>query len=241
MKNNMRIPAIVLGALWMISAAWAQVAVPKRPQPAPAAKTAPARPAPAKATVPAAKPAVKPEGKPSAHAAAARHREMHEGHAAVERRGAERQGKAPAARAGGRQAPEEMESGRPRVVHRVRRPTRPPRKVERKDVGKNGQRDPFVSPVVERGKVRVACTGTGRQCLEVSDLVLQGVVKGPSGFIAVVVNGEHTYFLREGDPLANGDVEKITGDTIQLRERFQDDLGRSQTRQVVRKVTVPAV
>jgi hypothetical protein len=112
--------------------------------------------------------------------------------------------------------------------------------AKRPNAGK-GQRDPFVSPVVERFRGAASCTGTGRQCLVVDEITLHGVVSSPSGFIAVVMNGEHTYFLREKDPLANGAVERITKDTIILRERSSDFLGRPSTREVTKKLGVPAV
>jgi hypothetical protein len=104
-----------------------------------------------------------------------------------------------------------------------------------------GQRDPFVSPVVERVASASACVGSGRKCLEVGEITLHGVVSSPNGFIAVVVNGEHTYFLRENDPLANGAVERITRDAIVLRERSSDALGRPFTHEVTKKLGVPAV
>ena len=109
-----------------------------------------------------------------------------------------------------------------------------------KPAGK-GHRDPFVSPVVDRAHTPIVCTGSGKQCLEVGEVSLHGVVRGPTGFIAVVVNGEHTYFLRENDPLANGQVERITKDSIILRERYFDDAGRAVTRQVTRKLGAAAV
>jgi len=104
------------------------------------------------------------------------------------------------------------------------------------------RRDPFVSPVVERVHEVATCSGTGRQCLLVGEVGLRGVVHSPSGFIAVVVNGEHTYFLRENDPLADGAVERITSDAIVLRERSSDAVGRPVTREVTKKLGVmPAV
>jgi hypothetical protein len=94
---------------------------------------------------------------------------------------------------------------------------------------------------VERSHIGGNCTGSGRQCLFVGELGLQGVVQSPSGYIAVVVSGEHTYFLRENDPLADGDVERITKDTITMRQRSSDILGRPVVREVTRKLGVPAV
>ncbi len=118
--------------------------------------------------------------------------------------------------------------------------------VASKDGGKakptgRGHRDPFVSPIVDRAHTPIVCTGSGKQCLEVGEVSLHGVVRGPTGFIAVVVNGDHTYFLRENDPLANGLVERITKDSIILRERYFDDAGRSVTREVTRKLGASTV
>ncbi len=107
-------------------------------------------------------------------------------------------------------------------------------------VAGKGMRDPFVSPVVERVHGGVACHGTGRQCLEVGEITLNGIVRSSNGNIAVVTTGEHTYFLRVNDPLVNGSVERINHDSIVLRERYQDDFGRSSTREVTRKIGTPA-
>jgi len=113
--------------------------------------------------------------------------------------------------------------------------------VEPKSDGVKVQRDPFVSPVVERFRTAATCTGSGKQCLVVGEISLHGVVSSPGGFIAVVMNGEHTYFLRENDPLADGEVERITKDAIILRERTLDFLGRPSTREITKKLGVPAV
>jgi hypothetical protein len=106
--------------------------------------------------------------------------------------------------------------------------------------GHKGPRDPFVSPIVERFRGTAACTGSGRQCLEVGDVSLHGVVHSPSGFIAVVMNGDHTYFLRENDPLADGTVARITSDAITFRQRSADAFGRPLVREVIKKLGVPA-
>jgi hypothetical protein len=106
---------------------------------------------------------------------------------------------------------------------------------------RKGVRDPFVSPIIERIRSAATCSGSGRQCLLVGEITLHGVVRSPNGFIAVVMNGEHTYFLRENDPLADGDVARITRDAITLRQRSSDVLGRPTVREVTRKLGVPAV
>jgi hypothetical protein len=104
----------------------------------------------------------------------------------------------------------------------------------------NGRRDPFISPVVSHAG-GPSCT-SGKKCLEIGTVNLRGIVHGQSGFIAVVSNGlNKAYFLRENDPVFNGYVMKITGDSIVFQETLQDRLGKSFTREVVKKITTPAV
>ncbi|MGA7079203.1 MAG: hypothetical protein WBQ43_07950 [Terriglobales bacterium] len=104
----------------------------------------------------------------------------------------------------------------------------------------NGRRDPFISPVVSHAGGS-GCS-TGKKCLEIGAINLRGVVHAESGFIAVVSNGMNkAYFLRENDPVFNGYVVKITGDSVVFQETVQDRLGKSFTREVVKKITAPAV
>jgi hypothetical protein len=104
----------------------------------------------------------------------------------------------------------------------------------------NGRRDPFISPVVSHAGGS-GCS-TGKKCLEIGAINLRGVVHAESGFIAVVSNGMNkAYFLRENDPVFNGYVVKITGDSVVFQETVQDRLGKTFTREVVKKITAPAV
>lgn len=103
-----------------------------------------------------------------------------------------------------------------------------------------GKRDPFVSPVVSQGSGS-GCS-TGKKCLEIGAINLRGVVRSENGFIAVVTNSlNKAYFLRENDPVFDGYVVKITGDSIVFQETLQDRLGKTFTREVVKKITTPAV
>jgi Tfp pilus assembly protein PilP len=103
-----------------------------------------------------------------------------------------------------------------------------------------GKRDPFISPVVSHGGGS-GCS-TGKKCLEIGEINLRGIVHSESGFIAVVSNGlNKAYFLRENDPVFNGYVMKITGDSIVFQETLQDRLGKTFTREVTKKITTPAV
>jgi len=112
-------------------------------------------------------------------------------------------------------------------------------KQEEKKWAMSGKRDPFFSPVVQQNGS--GCS-TGKKCLEIGAINLRGVVKSDAGFIAVVTNNlNKAYFLRENDPVFNGYVVKITGDSVVFQETIQDKLGKSFTREVVKRIFTPAV
>jgi len=107
-----------------------------------------------------------------------------------------------------------------------------------------GRRDPFISPVRlqdEKMKSNPACS-TGARCLVISQVILKGVIKTQNGMIAMVENGaKKEYNLHEKDVVQNGSVMKITGDSIVFQENGTDPLGRPMVKEVVKRVTVPAV
>ena len=110
----------------------------------------------------------------------------------------------------------------------------------KKTITAEGRRDPFISPVVSRA-TGPACS-TGKRCLAIDQIAVRGVVKSDNGMIAVVVNSlNKAYFLKENDPVYNGYVLRITGDSVVFKETFQDRLGKELTREVVKKLTTPAV
>ena len=110
---------------------------------------------------------------------------------------------------------------------------------EEKKWAMNGKRDPFFSPVVQQGGS--GCS-TGKKCLEINAINVRGVVKSDNGFIAVVTNNiGKAYFLRENDPVFNGYVVRITGDSVVFEETVQDKLGKTSTHEVVKKIITPAV
>jgi len=104
------------------------------------------------------------------------------------------------------------------------------------------KRDPFISPIVSRlNGPGAGCSG-GKRCLAVDSVSLRGIVKSENGMIAVVVNAANkAYFLRENDPVFNGYVVRITGDSVVFKETVQDALGHAFTHDVVKKLFVPAV
>jgi len=114
------------------------------------------------------------------------------------------------------------------------------KKRESKEYSAAGRRDPFVSPVVTHISGPTGCT-TGKRCLEIGQIMLTGIVKSENGMIAVVVNTlNKAYFLRENDPVFNGYVVKITGDSVIFSETGQDQLGKPFTREITKKIATPA-
>jgi len=110
-----------------------------------------------------------------------------------------------------------------------------------KHINMAGRRDPFVSPVVNRSMLGGGCS-VGKRCLAIDQINLKGVVKSDAGMIAVVTNTlDKAYFLHENDPVFNGYVVKITGDSIVFKETVQDRLGKPFTREVTKKITTSAV
>ncbi len=100
-------------------------------------------------------------------------------------------------------------------------------------------RDPFISPVINMGATGSGCS-SGKRCLAIDEVALKGVVKSDAGMIAVVVNSlDKAYFLRENDPVFNGYVLKITGDSVVFKETFHDKLGKPLTREVTKTIIRP--
>ncbi len=77
----------------------------------------------------------------------------------------------------------------------------------------------------------------GKAGLVVGTLRLDGAVRAPNGMIAVVTNPQQrVYFLREGDQLYNGQVDRITLDGITLREHGKDAFGKTLERVVTKRL-----
>jgi hypothetical protein len=117
--------------------------------------------------------------------------------------------------------------------------TMPEKKPAPRLIGSNGRRDPFVSPIRSASAVSSAqsCT-SGKRCLAIPELTLQGTVRDISGkMMAIVATSTHrTYTLRENDQVYNGSVEKITTDSIIFREYTKDALGRENAKEIVKKM-----
>jgi Tfp pilus assembly protein PilP len=104
---------------------------------------------------------------------------------------------------------------------------------------KQARRDPFES-LVSRQQAQANARANlppGKAGLQVSTLRLDGIVKSANGMIAVVSNPQaRTYFLREGDHLYDGSVEKISMDGVSFHEEGKDAFGKPMERQVNKRI-----
>ena len=103
---------------------------------------------------------------------------------------------------------------------------------------KAARRDPFESLLAHtQGGKGAANLPPGKAGLQVSTLRLDGIVRAPNGMIAVVSNPQsRTYFLREGDHLYDGSVDKITMDGVSFHEEGKDAFGKPVERQVNKRI-----
>jgi Tfp pilus assembly protein PilP len=106
---------------------------------------------------------------------------------------------------------------------------------------KVAKRDPFESLVGREHAGPRTDLPAGKAGLQVSTLRLDGVVRAPNGMIAVVSNPQsRTYFLRDGDQLFDGRVEKIAMDGVSFHEVGKDAFGKPVERQVNKRIYASA-
>jgi Tfp pilus assembly protein PilP len=104
---------------------------------------------------------------------------------------------------------------------------------------KIARRDPFES-LIGRKQAQDALAKNlppGKAGLQVGTLRLDGIVKSANGMIAVVANPQQrTYFLREGDQLYDGKVEKISMEGVTFHEEGKDAFGKPVEREVNKRL-----
>jgi Tfp pilus assembly protein PilP len=77
----------------------------------------------------------------------------------------------------------------------------------------------------------------GKAGLIVETLRIDGIVHSPNGMIAIVSNSQQrVYFLREGDKLYDGSVDKIALDAISFHETGKDAFGKPLERTVTKQL-----
>jgi len=120
--------------------------------------------------------------------------------------------------------------------------TKPPAKTDQAQDSSKGRRDPFISPVIVRmGTSTGTSCSTGKRCLIIDQLTVEGVVKTNNGWIAVIGNpAKKVYYVRENDALYDGYVTRITGDSVVFRQNVIDALGKTVQKEVVKRVAPSA-
>jgi Tfp pilus assembly protein PilP len=111
---------------------------------------------------------------------------------------------------------------------------------EEKKIEMEGKRDPFV-PLLTTAKDARMHLPPGKAGLVISTVHVDGAVRSPGGMIAVVSNPElRVYFIREGDRLYDGSVEKIGMDGVTFRESTKDAFGKPVERVVTKRIYASA-
>lgn len=104
-------------------------------------------------------------------------------------------------------------------------------------VVKVAARDPFVPLVNEHKPGGGPPLPPGKAGLVVATIRVDGAVRSPNGMFAVVTNpDQRVYFLREGDQLYDGDVEKIGLDGVTFKEVSKDAFGKSVEKIVTKRI-----
>jgi Tfp pilus assembly protein PilP len=101
------------------------------------------------------------------------------------------------------------------------------------------RRDPFDTLLTKAssGNAPPENLPPGKAGLIVETLRIGGIVHGPNGMIAIVSNSQQrVYFLKEGDKLYDGSVEKIALDAISFQEIGKDAFGKPLERVVTKRL-----
>jgi hypothetical protein len=98
------------------------------------------------------------------------------------------------------------------------------------------KRVPF-EPLVSDKQAAHGPLPPGKAGLIIASIHVDGTVRAPSGMIAVVSNPEQrVYFIREGDRLYDGEVQKIGLDGVTFKENSKDAFGKPVERIVTKRI-----
>jgi hypothetical protein len=103
-----------------------------------------------------------------------------------------------------------------------------------------GKRDPF-APLINDKKDTGQHLPPGKAGLVIATVRVDGAVRSGNAMIAVVSNPDQSvYFIREGDRLYDGDVEKIGLDGVTFKENSKDAFGKPVERMVTKRIYASA-
>ena len=101
-----------------------------------------------------------------------------------------------------------------------------------------GRRDPFVSLIGrgadgKSGDARL----TGLPGLQISEVMLKGILKDRSGFFALLQGPDNkTYQVRSGDKLLDGSVKSINGEAVIFSQDVNDPLSVVKQREITKRL-----
>jgi len=100
-----------------------------------------------------------------------------------------------------------------------------------------GKRDPFV-PLINQQKAGAPSNlPAGKAGLVIGTIRVDGAVHTQGEMIAVVTNpDQRVYFIRQGDRLYDGDVEKIDMEGVTFRVSTKDAFGKPIERIVTKRI-----
>ncbi len=104
------------------------------------------------------------------------------------------------------------------------------------------KRDPFLPLVSERKEGGgMDHLPPGKAGLVITTVRVDGTVRSQDGMIAVLSNADqHVYFVREGDQLYDGNVDKIGLDGVTFRQNSKDAFGKPVERVVTKRIYASA-
>lgn len=98
-----------------------------------------------------------------------------------------------------------------------------------------GRRDPFRSLLAARQREELGTRPPGLRGMGVEELKLQGVVKLPEGFVAMVQGTDNlSYLIRPGTVLYDGSVDRIEKGRVVFKMQVADPKSLKPYREVVR-------
>jgi len=104
------------------------------------------------------------------------------------------------------------------------------------------KRDPFLPLVSDKKEGGpMDHLPPGKAGLVITTVRVDGTVRSQDGMIAVLSNADqHVYFVREGDQLYDGDVDKIGLDGVTFRQNSKDAFGKPVERVVTKRIYASA-
>jgi hypothetical protein len=132
----------------------------------------------------------------------------------------------------------QKQAKRPKAARAAKPAKAEGQKKEKKVAAVEHRRDPF-EPLVNKksGAEGPQNLPPGKAGLLIATVRIDGTVRGPNGMIAIVSNPQRSvYFLRDGDRVYDGRVERIESDGVVFRQSAKDAFGKVVERLVTKRI-----